>query len=421
MSSKVLCAIVMYWYPYVGAIQPIYRQVFGHLSDNGYRVEVVAGVPHYRKGRRELWREYRGVFYRKSTEDRLHVKRAFVLSPRVDLGFDRNGTIRRFINYISFFFSAFLVSLFARGPKPSVVFALTSPPVFGGLLGLVASAVKKTPLVYNVQDVYPDILRSLKLFRCGPLYYLIQGLERCIYARARCIVAVSEKVKETLEKKGVPPGKIRVIPNFCDTELVRPLPKDNEFAREYGLHDRFAVLYAGNMGEPQGIEFVIRAARSIEGYADILFAFVGRGEKKEEAESLARECGLKNMVFIPLQPFERMPLVWASADIGLVPLRKNISHLVFPSKIFGILASGTPVISMVDKGSEIWEFVERSRGGLCVESEDVKGLADAVVSLYKDPALRARMQKQGRAFVEEGFSKTIILEKYRELFDEMCR
>ena len=419
MNSKKVTAVIMYWYPYVGALQPIYKAIFTHLLENNYTVSLVVGIPHYRKGRDELWCEYKGILYKESIEDGLSIKRVFVFSPKINIGFDKNGILRRLVNYVSFFISALLIILFDRKSKPSFLFVPTFPPFFGGLLGFLGSRIKKIPFVYNVQDVYPDILFSIKLFRTRPVSYILEAIEKFLCSRAKHIVVPSNKIKETLHTKGVQLNKITVIPNFCDTDFIRPLPKNNDFAKKHNLHDKFVVLFAGNISEPQGVEFIIEAAKIIRHHRDILFVFVGRGEKKQEAEELVRDSKLRNVFFIPLQPLRKMPLVWASADVALVSLRKNLSHLAFPSKIYGILSSGTPAIAMVDKNSEIWEFIEASGGGICVESEDYKGLADKVSLLYKDHLLRKQMGERGRRFVEKKFSKEIVLHRYQKLFDEL--
>lgn len=419
MGEKNITAIIMYWYPYVGATQPIYKAIFTHLLKNGYRINIIAGVPHFRKGRKEVWHEYKGVFYKKSLEEGLCVQRTFVLSPKISLRFDKNGILRRLINYTSFFVSALLTSIFARELSPKLLFVPTFPPLLGGLLGYLISFIKKTPFVYNVQDVHPDLLYSIKLFQAKPISFLLEKSERFVYSRAKHIIVISDTIKNTLHNKGVPLDKITVIPNFCDTDFIRPGSKDNEFSREHDITDKFVVMFAGNISEPQGVEFIIEAAKLLTDYKDILIAFVGRGEKKQEAEKLVRDSKLKNVFFIPLQPLRKMPLVWASADVALVSLRKNLSHLAFPSKIYGILSSGTPAIAMVDKNSEIWEFIEASGGGICVVSEDYKGLADKVSLLYKDHLLRKQMGERGRRFVEKKFSKEIVLHRYLKLFDEL--
>lgn len=419
MNSKKITAIIMYWYPYVGAIQPIYKAIFKNLSKNNYTINIIAGIPHYRKGREELWHDYRGVFHKECIEDELSIKRTFVFSPKIDIGFDKIGILRRFINYFSFFVSAFLAIIFDKKIKPKIFFIPSFPPFFIGLLACLISAIKKVPFVYNVQDIYPDILYSIKLFRLRPIAYFLEEIEKFVYSRSKHLIAISDKMKDTLHSKGVPLEKISVIANFCATNFVKPFPKKNDFSKEYNIQDKFIVLYAGNIGEPQGVEYIINAAKIISCYPDILFAFVGRGEKKQEAEKFVRDSNLRNVIFIPLQPFEKMPLVWASADISVVSLRRNLSHLAFPSKIYSILSSGRPIIVMVDKKSEIWEFVEESNAGFCVESEDSKELANKILSLYNNPSLGKRMGENGGKFVEKNFSKELILSKYKKLFDNL--
>jgi len=416
---KDITCIIMYWYPYVGATQPIYKAIFEHLLKKGYRIHIVAGLPHYRKGREELWKEYKNTFYKESIENRMHIKRTLVFSPKVNIAFDKNSILRRLINYTSFSISAFLIILSDKKSKSKFFFIPTFPPFFGGLLACAASAVKKIPFIYNVQDVYPDILFSMKLFRFRPISYLLERMEKFICSRSTHIIALSNKVRETLQRKGVQSEKITVIPNFCASDFSKPLPKNNTFLKEYNLQNKFIVLYAGNIGQPQGAEFILKAARILENKPDILFVFAGRGEKKEEIQQSAKNDFLKNVLFIPLQPFERMPFVWSSADVSLVSLRKNMSHLSFPSKIYSIFSSGKPIIAMSDKKSEIWEVVDKSGGGICVQSEDSDDLAGKILFLYNNPILRKSMGEKGREYVEKNFSKKLILNKYEELFEKL--
>ena len=416
--NKEISAIMMYWYQCIGAPQPIYEEVFRNLSIE-YKITVIAGIPHYRKGRKELWREYRGVFYKESIEAGLCIKSVFVFSPKINIGFDKNGILRRFINYLSFFISAFFAIWFDRKSEPTFFFVPTFPPFFGGLLACLISKIKKTSFVYKVHDVYPDILFSVKMFRIRFISHFLGKIEKRTYSRAKHIIVVSNRVKETLYEKGVPLEKITVIPEPCNTDFIRPLPKNNDFSKEYNLQDKFVVLYAGNISKPQGIEFIIEAANIIKNQSDILLVLVGRGEKKMEIEKLIEDYKLRNVISIPLQPVERMPRIWASADISIASLRKNISHLAFPSKIYSILSSGRPIIAMVDKGSEIWEFIEESKGGICVEAEDSKNLAKKIMFLYDNSLLRKRMGENGRKFMKEKFSKEVFINQYKNLFDKI--
>jgi colanic acid biosynthesis glycosyl transferase WcaI len=421
MSKKKITAMLMYWYPYVGALQPIYRSIFRHLSEDGYEISILAGVPHYRRGRDELWCQYRRVLYAKSVEDGLLTRRVFVFSPRRLPFMGKHGILRRLLNSISFFISASLACLLTdRGSRPCVLFVPTFPPFVAGLLGCLISTVRRVPFVYNVQDIHPDVLYSVRFFRLRPVSWLLRKVEGFSYARAKQIVTISDSMKENLHEKGVPLGKIIVVPNFCDTDSIKPMPKGNDFSRLHGLHDKFTVLYAGNIGQPQGVEFIVNAAAVLRDCTDIMFVFVGRGERKQEAENLVRNLRLENVVFIPLQPPDRMSLVWGSADVALVSLRKNMSRGAFPSKIYGILSSATPMVAMVDRGSEIWQLAEQSEVGVCVEAEDSLELANTIKSLRSRPGVLRKMGDNGRKLVEARYSKETILRQYKSVFDKIC-
>lgn len=241
-------------------------------------------------------------------------------------------------------------------------------------------------------------------------------MEKFIYSKAAAVSVISNGFKLNLCAKGVPENKLHVIPNFVDIEFIRPLPRKNSFSSVHGLEDRFAVLFAGNIGLSQGLERVLEAAAILEEYPEILFLIVGNGASKSSLIEAAERMKLKNVQFLPFLPHDDVPKLYASSDVCLVPLRRGLTEESVPSKVFSILGAAKPLIASVDEGSDTWRFVQDAECGLCIKPEDPRALAEAIISLYHDRELGIRMGLNGRKFVENNFSRQKIARQYEELF-----
>jgi colanic acid biosynthesis glycosyl transferase WcaI len=213
----------------------------------------------------------------------------------------------------------------------------------------------------------------------------------------------------------VPEGKLSLIYDWVDTELIQPMPRENSFSREHGLIEPFVVLYAGNIGLSQGLENLLTTAEKLSGDPDIRFVLVGDGTGRERLEKETIKRGLNNLQFIPFQPRVRLPEVLASADVSLVILRKGIGSGSLPSKSFSILASGRPLLASVDTESDMVRLVERSQGGICVPPEDPEALAQAIMTLKANPLQRERFGINGRAYALKFHSPQSAAEQFEEL------
>lgn len=407
-----ILVILQYWFPYEGALQPIYGAVFDDLLQKGHEITILTAFPHFRKGRREEWREYRGRVYERARWHDADVVRTYVFAPKFRS--ERLSMLFRAGNFVSFYVSASVAGLIL--PRHDAVFVPSSPPLFGAICARLIGRIRKIPYIYNLQDIYPDIAVVSGHLKTAGVIRALEWAERWIYRHAKHLVVISETMKQAISEKGVPESKISVIPNFCDTDVIRPLTKDNEFARAYGLHKKFVALFAGNIGMVQSVEHIIKAAGYLRENKNILFVLVGRGENRENMEQLARNLALKNVKFLPLQPASNMPNVWASGDVGLVTLGRGVSTFAVPSKVFGIMAAGRPVAAMCDRASEVWNIVEEGDLGVCVPPENPELLAKGILSLYRHPEKTKEMGSKARTYVVAKFHKTVITQKYEEVF-----
>jgi colanic acid biosynthesis glycosyl transferase WcaI len=246
--------------------------------------------------------------------------------------------------------------------------------------------------------------------------WAMRGLEQALYRVSHSLVVLSEGMKEKLLVRGVKEVKVSVIPDFIDTGIMYPREKKNQFSREYGLEDRFVIMYAGNVGIPHGVEVLVETAELLRDRKDMLFCIVGRGEHKERLAKLALDRGLENMTFPPRQPETMVPYIWASADVSTVTYRSGLADFSVPSKLLYIMASGRPAVVSCDEGSDTCRLVRDSGCGICVPPEDPGAMRRAILRLSEDHQLRKEMGERGFKYVKTHFVRDVVADRFEELF-----
>src|SRR5919109_150820 len=253
-----------------------------------------------------------------------------------------------------------------RGPSPDLVLCMTDPPIVGDL-GVVVGRRFGVPVLVISQDVFPEIATELGRLRnplvVGVLRTLVGGYLR----RADRIVAIGDTMRERLEAKGAAPERLRVIPNWVDTAAITPQPRHNEWARRHGLESTFVAMHSGNVGHAQDLDTLVRAATFLRDRDDLQIVIAGFGARHAEMVALARRLEVEDLVrFLPYQRRARLPLSLSSADVHVVGLAKGLAGYVVPSRLYGILAAGRPVIAAADDTSETARLVREVGCGLVI-------------------------------------------------------
>jgi colanic acid biosynthesis glycosyl transferase WcaI len=245
---------------------------------------------------------------------------------------------------------------------------------------------------------------------------LLRRMERFIYNRSFAVTTIAPGMARTIGGRTEDARKVRLIPNFVDTRIIAPRPRDNSFSREYGLNGPFTVVYAGNMGPAQGLETLLDAADLTRGDARILYVFVGDGTSRESLQRSARSQGLSNVHFIPQQPYERVPDIYGASDLCVVPLASSLVAEAVPSKVYRIMAAERRVLAITDAASDLAAVVRESGSGIVVDADDPRALADAIKGAAKSaggvPAMR------GREYVVQHVDRARIIRQYSELLTE---
>lgn len=298
--------------------------------------------------------------------------------------------------------------------EPDVVFA-THTPLPVGLAGMSLSRHFAVPFVFEVRDLWPEALVNVGALGNPAVIWWLRRMARRIYRQADHIVALSPGMKEGILRAGIAPEKVTVIPNASDLDLFRP-DLDGSAAREkLGLGQRFAAIYFGAMGTANGLEYVIEAARILAERKndDIVLVLQGSGGKRDELESLARRYGLTNVVFSPLVSHEEVARIVAGCDVCLTIFHAAKEHTWSPNKLFDALAAGKP--ALINVPGWLKETIDGGHCGWYVDSQRPGALADALVTLSREPQLCRQMGANARALAERKFDRHLLAKRLEDV------
>jgi colanic acid biosynthesis glycosyl transferase WcaI len=411
-----ILVIMLNWYPYCGPLMPIYGAIFKHLLSMGDEITIVTSLPHHHKGNPQLHGETPFRLYEITHWETAKLIRSWVFAPPYES--EKLSLLYRALNFISFNVSSALAALFLAG-RADVVFAPSSPPLTNGIVAYLVSRFKRCPLVYNVQDIYPDIAVNLGLVRNQLLLLGLRFLEKAVYRLSNKVLTISEGMRDIITRKGVPSEKVEVIENCLDPSFLGDARGDNEFSRSFGLNGTFVVMYAGNIGVPHGVEVIVHAAEHLRHEPGLTFCFVARGEKRADIERLTRLRDLKNVILLPPQPEDVVPQIWAAASVGVITYRRGLAGFSLPSKLFAAMSASRPVIASVDSDSETAEIIRTAQCGLCVPPESPREIAEAILHLKRNPNIALAMGRKGREYVEENLRREVIALHYSSLFKSL--
>jgi colanic acid biosynthesis glycosyl transferase WcaI len=385
----------MYYLPEFGSAPILMNELAEFLSGRGHNVEVLTTIP-----RPPHHKPYRGKLYVRENNNGFPVKRVLT-----------NFTVHHIGRLVawSIYTLASMINLF-QVRRGDVLF-LRLPPLQLGVTGALAARWKKAKILLNVQDIHPDLSIESGLLRSPRLIKWALAFEKWIYSHSRDILVISEGFKKNLVDKGVDPEKIKIIPNWVDTDFLKPLPKDNPLSRRLGIRDRFVVMYSGtiSISSISTLENILESAARLRDDPDIRFVIVGEGFKKEQLVKKAKSLALGNVTFLPFQPYADLPALLASADVLLVPLDKEKSLLSVPSKLYNFMAAGRPIMGLAHQSSEVRSLIVETGCGLCVSPDDIAEMAESFRWLRDHQAERAQMGGNSRHFAEANYSKTVVL------------
>ena len=376
----------------------------------GHKVSFITCAPNYPEGK--VFSGYRNSLVSKEKLDGVNVIRTWsYISPRKTFW-------RRILNFGTFSVGAFFTALVAG--KPNIILSF-SPPLPLGISAWILSRFWNVPWILRVEDLYPEAAVAMGVLRNHITISLLSAVERFLYHHANHISLISEGFRENLLSKGIPLEKLSVIPVWGDPNNIPVLPKENNFRQGHGLHDKFLVIYAGNLGHTSALEEVILAAERLSGVPDTKFVIIGEGVKKSALEKLTLQKMLDNVLFLPYQPRPIFAEELAAADVGLVTLNKNSSKSSLPSKIFNIMASGRPILAVAPLESEVCKLAEEGGCGVCVPPGHPDLIANAILELKRNKNQLKDMGTRGRLWLETHFSRNGCVNMYETMLKRVAR
>jgi colanic acid biosynthesis glycosyl transferase WcaI len=394
----------MYYLPDFGSAPVLMDELARSLAGAGHEVEVVTTMP------RERGEEFRGLVFSRRDAGGFTVKRFWAPATPHPLG--------RLLAWNVYTIGALANLLAVR--RGDVLF-LRTPPLQLGVPALFARVLGGAAILVNVQDIHPDLAIESGILRNRLGIRFAKSLERWVYGLADRIAVISDGFARNLRAKGVPAAKLAVLPNWVDTEFLKPGPKDNPVARRLGLDGRFVVMYSGtiSISSNRTLERALEAAARLAGERDVLFVLVGEGMKKDALQAKAAALGLANVRFLPFVPYPELPALLAASDVLLVPLDKDKSDLSVPSKLYTFMAAGRPILGLAAPGSEVATLLRANDCGLAAAPDDPGAIAAAVRELAASPARRRALGANARDYVVRRFAKDAVLGAYDELLRSM--
>jgi glycosyltransferase involved in cell wall biosynthesis len=312
--------------------------------------------------------------------------------------FERRRLWLRALNYLTFLGQALRVGLTRE--RPDLVLAMTDPPVIADV-ALLAARRFRVPLVVVSQDVFPETAVRLGRLRNPAVIFLLRALVRLYLRRADAIVAIGETMRARLVAKGAPAGRVTVIPNWVDTNAITPAARANAWAHA------------------QDLDSLIRAATLLRDLDDLQIAIIGGGARHGELVALAESLDARQVRFLPYQPREVLSESLSAADVHVVGLARGLAGYVVPSRLYGVLAAGRPVIAAADAESETAQIVERAGCGIVVPPGRPEQLATAIRRAYAGELDLSALGERGREHVVREADRSVALAAYRALLADV--
>ena len=390
----------------------LYNDIALGLVENGFNVVVLTTTPHYNLiesalTKQPLKSKLFGIFY----ESDFNGIRVIHIPLK-----KYKSTFIRLLSFIYWHILSLIMGLSIR----RVNFVLSpSPPLSIGFISLLIAKFKGAKSVYNVQEIYPDLLINQGNLKSSFLINLLKRFEKFIYNYSTAVTTIDEVFYATISTRFADINKLKIIPNFVDTDLYKPIKQNIELPAVFGKDNgKIKILYAGNIGFFQDWEPVFFAARQLEN-ENIEFWIVGEGVQKSELEKEIKNQKISNIRILPYQNREDLPKINNFVDIHFIAINPTMEQEGFPSKVYTIMACAKPIVVVTGEKTPLYNFLKDKNCSELVTNNRNVNFTEAIRRLASDKEQRVRLGNNGYDVIIKDYSKKVVVTKYINLLKSL--
>lgn len=388
----------------------LYNDIATAFKNNGYDVVVLTTIPHYNKIPELLkkqplkwgvWGIYKKSFYQGITVYHVPQKKF-------------KSTILRLIGFIYWHVVSFCIGL---GIKNVDVILSPSPPLTIGLINLWLGRIKRCKVIYNVQEIYPDILGKSK----GFVYNVLHRIENKIYSKSDAVTTIDETFYNTIINRFRDKEKLHIIPNFVNTFIYHPNVSTDILDKiVFPENNNIKLIYAGNIGFAQDWDTLIQLSQKTKGL-NVEYYVIGEGVKKSELEKSKKTLDLNNLHIINYMPRQIMPAILSYSDIQFIFMNPEMERQGFPSKVYTIMACGKPLLVSSGKDTAITNFLINTGCAKLITDDSIENKTDEMVKWLSsiDREILHKMGECGEQIIKNHYTKEIITSQYISLVNNI--
>jgi len=394
----------------------LYNDIALGFVNNGFGVSVLTTTPHYNFNKpvnktNGFQKKLFGIYYKSEYQgiEVFHIPQK-----------KYKNSMKRLFSFLYWHTVALLIGLFLIRYD----FVLSpSPPLTIGIISIILGRIKKAKIVYNVQEIYPDLLINQRSLNSKFLIYILRKLECFVYDYSDAVVTIDSVFYNTIVSRFKRPNKLTIIPNFVDTEVYKPEKEYKGFIDKSNYNPNILkVMYAGNIGHAQDWNTLIEVANELKN-CPVIFYIIGEGAKKEELLKEIKSRKLNNIKIFPYQKRELMSSINSFADVHIIFMELSIASQGFPSKVYSILACGKPIIVSSTIDSPLISFLNEINVGFLVTEENmtqkIEELKNSIKKYIDDRTLLITHSDNARNVIVSKYSKTVVVPQYVQLLEEL--
>lgn len=412
-DKKKLLIYAHYYIPDVASTGQILKELSEGMLEN-FDITIICAVPSYTG---TITQNYKVKKYYYETINGVKVIRVRVTE------FSKDNKSSRIKNILHYFLRA-MCATFKAG-RVDYVFSISQPPILGGLLGVWGMWMnrlrgKSAKLIYNIQDFNPEQTMAVGYSKNKLVLKVMLMLDNFSCKCSGKVIVVGRDMVETLKNR----FKLRKMPeytyinNWINEKEIYPLSSDNEgvvaFKKKYGLENKFIIMYSGNIGLYYDLENLMKVIRKFRDRADVVFAFVGSGSVKDKLILYKEKHKMENVVFIPYQDKKDLIYSLNAGDVHWCVNSAGIKGVSVPSKLYGIMGVGKPVLGVLEKGSEARLIIEETGCGYVTEPREYEEIK-IIIQKFIDKTNKKTfdvMGQRGRDYLMKSLTKDVSVEKY---------